>query len=144
MTPPTRRTSTRTRKHASAQDARALLASLFKGKKEKWLPLFRRLLARLAQLPAIEAVPQRGSISLYGAGKSSPIGNVKVGPDGLILGLALAKAAIKAGRLERSSRGPKRITHVVHLTGPDDIDAELIVWLKAALAGARTSRRRST
>ncbi len=144
MTPP-RRTSTRSRKPApNAQDARALLAALFRGKKEKWLPLFRRLLARLAQMPTVEAVPKRGSIALYCTGRRSQFGSVKVNADGLVLGLGLAKAAIKPGRLQRSSRGPKSITHCVALTGPDDIDAELIVWLKAAAAGARTSRRRST
>ncbi len=85
----------------------------------------------------------RGSIALVGADGSTPaVGNVKVTEDGLILGLALAKAAIKPGRLKRSTQRPKRISHVVCLTVPADIDAELLVWLKAALAGARTHRRR--
>lgn len=118
------------------------MASLFKGKKEKWLPLFQRLLARLAQLPSIEAIPMRGSITLVGANeKSLPIGNVKVTEDGLVVGLALAKAAIKPGRLKRSTTPPKRITHCVALTEPSDIDSELLAWLKAALASARKHRK---
>jgi hypothetical protein len=121
---------------------------LFKGKKEKWLPLFQRLLARLAQLPTIEAIPMRGSIALVGvrsrAGAPAPaVGNVKVTQEGLILGLALAKAAIKTGRLKHSTKPPKRISHTVCLTTPGDIDAELLIYLKAALAGARVHRRRS-
>jgi hypothetical protein len=138
-------TPTRRRSSATAPDARKLLASLFKGKRAKWLPLFQRLLARLSQLPTIEAIPMRGSIRLIGEGGSTPtIGNVKVTQEGLILGLALSKAAIKPGRLKRTTSGPKRITHFVCLTEPTDIDAELLVWLKAALAGARTSKRRPT
>jgi len=53
------------------------------------------------------------------------------------------KAAIKPGRLRRSTVRPKRISHYVCLTVPSDIDAELLVWLKAALAGARKHRRRA-
>jgi hypothetical protein len=85
----------------------------------------------------------RGSIALIGTDASARVvGNVKVTEEGLLLGLALAKAAIKPGRLKRSTRPPKRISHCVCLTDPSDIDAELLVWLKAALAGARTPRRR--
>lgn len=84
----------------------------------------------------------RGSIALVGSDGSTPaVGNVKVTEDGLILGLALAKAAIKPGRLKHSTQRPKRISHYVCLTVPQDIDAELLVWLKAALAGARKHRR---
>jgi hypothetical protein len=100
------------------------------------------LLARLAQLPSIEAIPMRGSIALVGAnGSTPPVGNVKVTEDGLILGLALTGAAIKPGRLKRSTTPPKRITHHVCLTDPSDIDAELLIWLKAALAAARKARK---
>jgi hypothetical protein len=81
------------------------------------------------------------STSSYNA--LGPPGLIRISGDGLELGIALGKAAIKSKRLTPSSKSPKRITHSVLISELSDIDEELMFWIKAAWQQARNGKRRS-
>jgi hypothetical protein len=116
---------------------------LFNGKKAKWLPLYRRLIARLTRVPGLDITPGADAIALRQAARAKPVGAIRVAGDGLEIGLALAKAAIKTPRLRPSTRSPKYITHRVLITDVREIDDELFTWILAANQRARSARGRS-
>jgi hypothetical protein len=119
--------------------------SLFTAKRARWLPLCRRLLARIAGIPGLEARAGTSSIDLRIAGSHRPIARIRVGRAGLEIGLALQRGTVASPRLRPpTATSPRYLTHRVIIAGPGEIDAELLTWIGAARAKARTSRRRST
>lgn len=118
---------------------------LFGGKKAQWLPLLRRLVARLMRLSSVELVAERsGALCIRDAKpRGKPVGRLQVTASGLELGLALSKARVRPGRLRPCARNPKWITHRVLITDIEAIDDELFTWIKAANPQGRTARRRS-
>lgn len=118
---------------------------LFTGKKAKWLPLYRRLLARLSRVPGLDIRVTAETIALRRAhGRRTPFASIRVSGDGIEIGLALAKAAIKSARLRPSARSPKYLTHRLLLSDAREIDDELFTWIQAANQRARSARGRSS
>ncbi len=120
---------------------------LFRGSLDSWLPLFQRLLARLSQLPRLEAKPASGSIALKRSDQPrKPIGAIHVKKDGLLIGLSLPPGAmIRSSRLSvLAKRRRDGATHTVLVTRAAEIDTELLNWIKAARPRVSTPRRRST
>jgi len=123
--------------------------TLFSGKKAKWLPLFRRLLARVSAIPGVETEAGKSSITLSLSGGVSSqrvvIAMIKVAATGLEVRLSLSKAQVRSPRLKRvTSRTRPIMSHVVLLSEASDLDEEFLTWLKAAKIGARTSKERSS
>lgn len=115
------------------------LNRLFSGKKAKWLPLYRRLAARLSQKCDVDFDLLKTSVSMGSAGK------LKITIDGLEIGLALPKGGIRSPRLlpceSRSKTTRKKITHRVLVAKASEIDEELLSWVKAAFHQTRPSRK---
>lgn len=120
------------------------LAALFEGKKSKWLPLYRRLLARFTNVPGIEFFPFKGMIAIGHKDDLRPtMGAIRVTIRGLDIGLGLSKSQMPSERLRVSHRSPKWITHHVVVAGANEIDEEFLSWVKAARHQARIARPRS-
>jgi hypothetical protein len=129
-----------------SRSAVTLERALFSGSKAKWLPLFRRLLARVSGIPGVEVVPGKTSIVLSLVGQSSSeFALIKVAASGLELRLAIPKAQLRSARLKRLARATRpAMSHVVTVAETTDLDEELLSWLKAARNGARTSKDKSS
>lgn len=120
------------------------LAALFKGRKSKWLPLYRRLLARFTTFPGVEFFPLKSQIGIgHPRDRRATMGQIRITDKGIEVGLGLARSFGRTERLKSSLRSPKWITHRVLLTQASDIDEEFLAWIKAARLQARTSRPRS-
>jgi len=118
------------------------LARLFDGKKSKWVPLFRRLAARLNTLRGLVLTPQGTAIRLTQSSSVSPqFGRLRVTTHGLELDFAFQKGSIRSSRLKPTPKStPKPLTHRTILTHHDEIDEELMAWLKSAMAQSRVLR----
>lgn len=129
-----------------SRSAVSVEGTLFSGRKAKWLPLFRRLLARVSGIPGVEVTLGKTSIVFSLAGQaSSEIALIKVAATGLELRLAISKAQVRSPRLKRLTRATRPLmSHVVMLTETTDLDEELLSWLKAARTGIRTSKEKSS
>lgn len=121
------------------------LTALFDGKKSKWLPLYRRLLARVEKVPGVEFFPFKKGIAIGHRDDFRPtMGVIRISAKGLDVGLGLVKGFTKTERLRPSQRSPKWITHRVVIAKASDIDEEFLSWIKAARHRARIARPRST
>ena len=115
------------------------LSRHFPGKKEKWLPLYRRVIARLtSRIAGLEILPEKSYLSVSG------FGVIWVGLEGLELGLSLSRAHFKSPRLKESRRSPRRITHRVLISAVADVDDELLTWIRMARLQVRIAKSRST
>lgn len=129
----------------STTNANQPITSLFEGKKSKWLPLYRRLLARLSGIPGIGFFPIKNRIAIgYPDHYKATMGMIRVTPSGLDVALGLSKGFSKSERLRPCSRSPKWLTHHVTVAQASDIDEEFLSWMRAAKLQARTSRPKST
>lgn len=119
-------------------------------KTAKWLPLYRRLMARLIRVPGLELVGARGGVLEIHRIGTKRIAAVYLKAKGLEIGFALPKAVLKSPRLHPSKKSPKWVTHRVLIQEASEIDEELLTWIKAASSAAlvsargRSARRRST
>jgi hypothetical protein len=133
------------KQQTSSQTKKTNLAVLFNGRKAKWLPLYRRLLARLNGVPGLEFFPTKNGIGIGHPNETKiTMGIIRITQKGLEVGLGLAKTFTQSDRLRPSQRSPKWITHRVVIAKAGDLDEELLGWVKAARLQARTSRPRST
>lgn len=122
----------------------AALNVLFDGKKAKWLPLYRRMLARFNSINGIDFFPKKGFIAIgHLDDERATLGLIKITSKGLEIGLGLAKAFGTTERLRVSQRSPKWITHRVTVASASEMDDEFLSWFKAARLRARTLRARS-
>ncbi len=120
------------------------VSKFFNGKRMRWLPLYRRLIARLATIPALDIAARADALAIRHDGESQQtIGQIRVGTEGIEIGLRLSRAALKSRRLKPSNRRPLYITHRVTISSPGEIDDELVTWIKAANQRARNAKRRS-
>lgn len=120
-------------------------SSLFVGKNAKWLPLFRRLVARFSRIPGIELAPVRKSIAVSQSGDlGATFGMIQITAKGFQVSLALSKAALKSPRLKPRARKLRQLTHQVLISEASEIDDELLSWVKLAKHQVRTAKRRST
>jgi len=118
----------------------AELKTIFSGKKEKWLPLFRRMLARFVRIGGVDLNPAKTALALSPAGAKRPvIGMIRVTSKGLRVALALRGAdTMRSARLKPTRTKSRRFSHEVLIAEPADIDEELLAWIKAAKRRART------
>lgn len=131
---------------SKANSDKDYLTRIFSGKKAKWLPLYRRLIARLAKIPGIEIVPNTSTMSIAQPGDELPtVGLIKVSVQGIEVGLALSKAAVKSPRLRDSAKSsPRSITHRVLICEAAEIDEELCGWVRAAHLRARIAKKKAS
>jgi len=118
--------------------------SVFNGKKQKWLPLYRRLLVRLKKVPGIEVITTPKSLSIIREDQPDlMIGKISVLVKGLEISLSLKNVFVKSTRLKASKRHAK-LTHSTLIAEIDEINDELLTWVRTANHQARTSKGRST
>jgi hypothetical protein len=110
------------------------VAHLFEGGKEVLRPLYDRLAAEALRLgPDVEISPKKANASVRRARQFALIQPTT--RTRLDLGLIL-RGREAAGRLEASGSFNAMFTHRVKLAAAEDIDAEVLAWLKDAYAEA--------
>jgi hypothetical protein len=108
------------------------LDAIYTGPKAALRPIHDRLMAEITTLGAFEVAPKKGYVSLRRKKQFAMIGpatnsRVEVGLN--------AKHLDGSDRLEPMP--PKGMCHYkVKLTDPDQVDAELIAWIRHAFEGA--------
>lgn len=109
------------------------LAGQYAGPKAALLPIYERLKdALLALGDDVTVEPRKTATSVFRArliATVQPATKTRVDLYIAVPGMA------ETGRLKLSDRGGGRTTHVVGLTSPDEVDAELVGWLKEAYGG---------
>ncbi len=115
---------------ASAIGDEALLAAMFAGPKAGLQPIYDRLVAIARDFGSdVELAPKKGYVSLR---RSKQFAILQPSTkDRFDLGLN-PKGTEPGSRLEPSGRFNARVSHRVRLQSPDDVDGELIEWLRAA------------
>ena len=112
-------------KEAAAADP---LDSIYAGSKEALRPLHEALLARLADLGAFEIAPKKANVSLRRSKQFALVGPGSKGR--LEVGVNLREAA---GTERFEALGPgKMCTHRTFVTAPEDIDDELLAFVREA------------
>ena len=137
---------------ASTQASNGIPATLFKGSKAKWLPLYHRVLARLSSVSGMEFLNGAREVSILSTAATSKtkgrMGLIRVTESGLEVGLRLGKGVTAAmarnERLIPSRKIPLWVTHRVLITSASQIDEEFLSWLKVARHQAGSTRPRST
>ncbi len=118
----------------------------FFGEKTMELALYETLIERLTQaLPEMTARVQKSQISFYGrhlfGAASLPIRRRKDWPERcLVVTVGLARRLDSPRVAVAVEPYPGRWTHHVLIERPDQIDAELIDWLREAYAFAESKR----
>lgn len=117
--------------HGSAQDDDALIMSHYAGKNAVLRPLYDRVIAEVRGFgPDIELAPKKTYVSLRRRKQFAQVGPATGGR--LEIGLNLPDAPV-GGRLEAASG---MVNRRVRIQTPDEIDAEILSWLREAYAGA--------
>ncbi|ESQ89887.1 hypothetical protein ABAC460_11335 [Asticcacaulis sp. AC460] len=109
------------------------LAAHFAGKKAIWQSAFDALAAEVNGFGENEIAPAEGYINLN-RGKMK-FGIVQVGVERMDVGIKL-KGFDPGERLEAAGSWNAMVTHRVRVTGSDQIDTELLGWLRAAYNAA--------
>lgn len=115
---------------ASAIGDEALLAAMFVGPKAELKPIYDRLIAIAQGFGSdVELAPKKGYVSLR---RSKQFAILQPSTkDRFDLGLNL-KGVEPGARLEPSGSFNAMVSHRIRLHQPDDIDGELIAWMRAA------------
>ncbi len=107
----------------------ASVDSHFKGKPPSIEALFQELRAALSRFGPLRVDAVQSSINFAA---TSHLGGVRVQKDGLRVGFVLSRP-LESGRVIHSLRlGPTTHAHAVKLTSRDELDGELLGWLKEA------------
>ena len=118
------------------RDAGTLLESMLRGK-EPIRPILSRLTSVIEEFGDDVAVEPRQTYVAFSRGRQFALLQPST-PTRLDVGLVLAGAAETERLRPAGSFGSGRTTHRVSLAHEDEIDAELMDWLRAAYAGAAT------
>ena len=120
---------------ASPRSAEDPVGHLFEGGKDALRPIYDQLVQAATELgPDVEIAPKTANVSLRRRKQFALIQpSTRTRVD---LGLILPGRQ-PAGRLEPSGSFNAMFTHRVKLSSVDDIDAEVISWLREAYEGAR-------
>ena len=115
-------------KGASGEEANFVDAQ-YEGKKAALRPLYDTLIAAVAAFGDVEIAPKRTYVSLrrkkqFGLIQPSTATRVDVGIN--------LKGVDPNGRLEKSGSFNAMCTHRVRVNGPDDVNDELLGWLRLA------------
>ncbi len=117
---------------ASPQDK---LAEHFKGNKAKWRPTFDALAANIQAFGAdINISPNRSYINVQRDGKKFAILQPST-PERFDIGIKL-KGIAPNERLEASGSWNAMVTHRVQISDPQQIDDQILAWLKQAYDAA--------
>ncbi len=109
------------------------VAKHFRGEKAKWRTPYDGLVVELNRFGHdISVAPTNTYISLLRANKKFAI--VQVTKDRLDIGLKV-KGAKTTRRFEQAGDWNSMVTHRVHITDPQQIDGEVLDWLKQAYDG---------
>ena len=114
-------------KGASGEEANFVDAQ-YEGKKAALRPLYDTLIAAVAAFGDVEIAPKRTYVSLR---RKKQFALVQPGPGRVDVGINL-KGVDPNGRLEKSGSFNAMCTHRVRVNGPDDVNDELLGWLRLA------------
>ena len=110
------------------------VADYFSGAKAKWRGAYDRLVHEAMRFgPGVAVAPGATYLSLTKAGRKFAI--VQAVAERIDLGLKI-KGAAAAGRLEAAGAWNSMVTHRVRIRDGEDLDAEVLDWLKQAYARA--------
>jgi len=102
----------------------------FSGNKSKWHKLFDGLLTKMNKFGTeIQVAPTNSYLSLLRDGKKFAI--VQVTADRMDVGIKL-RVAEATDRLEPSGAWNAMVTHRVRINAPEQVDKELLAWLRGA------------
>ena len=111
------------------------IAILFSGNKEKWRKGYNALVASLTVFGAdFKVAPTNTYISLLRGSKKFGIVQSSA-TERLDIGIKL-KGVAPTGRFEAAGTWNNMVTHRVRITEPNQIDAEVLAWLKQAYDSA--------
>lgn len=109
--------------------------ALFAGTKAGWRATYEALMAEIEIFgPDVSVAPTDSYVSLLRGGKKFAIVQPS-SAERLDLGVKL-KGAAPGGRLEAAGSWNSMVTHRVRVGDPQELDAEVIAWLKRAYAAA--------
>jgi Domain of unknown function (DUF5655)/Domain of unknown function (DUF4287) len=119
---------------AGSADAGDLIEAMYAGDKAALRPIHDRIMGEVSNFgDDVELAPKQGYISLR---RSKQFALVQPSTRTRVdVGLVL-RGEPPAGRLETSGSFNAMVTHRVRLATPEDVDAELIGWLRRAYEGA--------
>ena len=119
----------RDRLKGAAGEEENFIDAQYEGKKAALRPLYDELIAGVEAFgDDVEIAPKRTYVSLR---RKKQFALVQPGAGRVDVGINL-KGVEPAGRLEKSGSFNAMCTHRVRVTGSDDIDAELLGWLRRA------------
>jgi hypothetical protein len=107
-----------------------LIAAMYAGEKAALRPIHDRILGEVSAFGGdVEIAPKKGYVSLRRSKQFALVQpSTKTRVD---VGLVL-KGEPPAGRLEKSGSFNAMVTHRVRIAAADDVDAELLAWLRRA------------
>jgi hypothetical protein len=109
------------------------VARLFPPAKAHWRPTYDRLLAEMRTFGRVKVLPKA---TLVGFGTRSQFATLQPStPQRFDIGLKLPGVAATS-RLTLGGGGYAMMTHRVSLTDPDQVDVELLSWLRVAYDGS--------
>jgi hypothetical protein len=107
---------------------------LFTGDKARWWKPYDKLLARIGKFgPDVSTDPTNTYISILRNGKKLAV--VQVSTERLDIGIKL-KSMQPTERFEAAAAWNSMVTHRVRISEPDQIDKEVLAWLKQAYEAA--------
>ncbi len=110
------------------------VAKLFAGSKQAWRKPYDALLAKLKRFGSdVTVAPTDTYVSLLRGGKK--FGIVQISTERMDIGIKL-KGVAPTDRLEAAGKWNAMVTHRVRITTPQEIDKEVIAWLKQAYTAA--------
>jgi hypothetical protein len=111
-----------------------LVAAQYAGAKAGLLPLYQTLVQQIQQFgPDVELAPKKTYVSLR---RKKQFGIIQPTTASRVdLGINLKDQA-PTGRLEAAGSFNSMVSHRVRLSAPDDVDQELIAWLRQAYDAA--------
>jgi hypothetical protein len=117
---------------AEGKNEGAILDDIYSGAKAHMRPIHEKLMKEIHKLGEFELVPKKGYVSLRRKRQFVMIGpktntRFEVGIN--------AKDLKKNARLLEQPRG-SMCNYIVNLTNPQEVDSELVAWIKSAYEGA--------
>jgi hypothetical protein len=117
------------------------VAKHFSGAKDKWRKPYGELFSKVKKFGSdVSVAPTNSYISLVRKGKK--FGIVQVTSDRLDIGIKL-KGAKATRRFQPAGAWNNMVTHRVHITNPNQIDSEVLGWLRHAFDAASAARSRT-
>ncbi len=114
------------------------IARLFKGEKSRWRVPYDELMAKMGKFgPGVTEDPTNTYISILRQGKKFAI--VQVTAERMDIGIK-RKGAETTDRFLAAGNWNSMVTHRVTITDPDEIDGEVLKWLRQAFEAAKPEK----